>query len=293
MKIKRYIFLLLLFAAGSVLLAQEAAEEPEPIEPVMEFLFLKDTEGKTNLSVSLVNYVNRQPVPLPGLEVAFYAGEDSLVSLGRTMTDNEGMAVVVLEETGHLPSGPDGIRYFAEYEGTDEILAAEYEVYIMDVNVDMRLELVDSVKTITLRAWSVIDDEEVPVADEDIYVYVDRMFMDLPLGEDFLDENGEFTMEMPDDIPGDPDGYIEIIARFNEHYLFGTVEKRQIIKWGVPTQYDTVAAQRTLWTQIAPVWMIVTLTILLTGVWSHYIYVVISLIRVKRLAKKEKLTDLV
>jgi hypothetical protein len=293
MKIKRYIFLLFIITAGSVILAQEATEEPEPIEPVMELLFLKDTDGKINLNASLVNYVNRQPVPLPGLEVVFYAGEESPVTLGRVMTDNDGLATVVLDDIENLPSGPDGIRYFAEYEGTDDIWAAEYEVYIMDVNIDMKLELVDDVKSVTLRAWSIIDGEEVPVADEDIYVYVDRMFMDLPIGEDFLDENGEFTMEMPDDIPGDPEGNIEIIARFNEHYLFGTVENRQVMQWGVPTQYDTVAAQRTLWTQIAPVWMIITLSILLTGVWSHYIYVIISLIRVKRIAKKEKLNDLV
>ena len=68
-------------------------EDPEPIEPVMELLFLKDSDGKFNLSASLVNYVNRQPVPLAGLEVAFYAGEESPLSLGRVLTDNEGMAV--------------------------------------------------------------------------------------------------------------------------------------------------------------------------------------------------------
>ena len=154
----RYIFLLILLMAGPVLSAQEqdAETETEPLEPVMELTYLKDTRGKVNLRASLVNYVDRQPVPLEGLEVIFYAGEDSLVDLGHVQTDMDGMAVLVLEETGHLPVGPDGIRYYAEYEGEGDIWPAEYEIYIMDVNLDMRLELVDSVKTVFVRAWSVV-----------------------------------------------------------------------------------------------------------------------------------------
>ena len=293
MKIYKYIFLIVLLGTGFALYAQEATQENEPIEPVMGLIYVKDTHGNVNLRCSLLNYVNRQPLPLAGLDVVFYAGEDSLLRLGEVKTDNEGMAVLVLEETGHLPVGPDGIRYYAEYSGGDNILPAEYEMYIMDVQLDMKLQLIDSVKTVTLRAWSLVDGVEIPVADEDVYVYVARMFNDLPLGEDFLDENGEFVIEIPDDIPGDSLGFIEIIARFNDHYLFGTVENRQIIQWGIPTKYHSFDTRRTLWTQIAPVWMIVTLTILLTGVWSHYIYVIFQIIKIHRLGKREKLADLV
>jgi len=242
----------------------------------------------------MVNYVNRLPVPLPGLQIFFYAGEDSLVSLGEVSTDEEGMAVLVLEGGLELPAGEDGsVRYFAEYQGTENILPADYEVYVNDVNLEMSLDLVDSVKTISLRAYSLVDGEEVPVADEDVYIYVKRMFKDLPVAEDFLDENGEYVTELPDDIPGNAEGDIEVIARFNDHYLFGTVEKRQTMRWGVPTQYDFAISQRTLWTQIAPLWMVITLSILLAGVWGHYIYVVIQLFRLKKIARKEESTSLV
>jgi len=295
MKIYRYIYLLAFLTSGIHLFAQEESTENEPIEPVMELTYLKDTQGKVNLRISLVNYINRQPIPLAGLDVIFYAGEDSLETLGVMQTDEEGIAILVLDESESisLPSGSDGIRFYTEYEGLNNIMPADYELYIMDANIDMTLELVDSVKTVTVRAWSVVEGEEIPVADEDAYVYVSRMFTDLPLGEDFLDENGEFTVEIPDDIPGDAEGFIEIIARFNEHYIFGTVENRQVIQWGVPAQHDILLAKRTLWTQIAPVWMIITLTILLAGVWSHYIFVIFQIIRISRLAKREKQANLV
>ncbi len=294
MIIKKYIIPLFLIFSGSSVAGQETPVEEEPIEPVMEMTYLKDTEGNINLRSSMVNYVNRQPVPLPGLEIIFYAGEDSLVSLGSVTTDKEGWAILVLDEGLDLPVGLDGsVRYFAEYQGTDNILSAEYEVYVTDVNLDMELTLLDSVKTISLRAYSLVEGEEVPVADEDIYVYVKRMFSDLPLGEDFLDENGEFMTEIPDDIPGDAQGYIEIIGRFNDHYLFGTVENRQTIQWGMPTKHEIPVSQRTLWTQIAPLWMVITLSILLAGVWGHYIFVIIQLFRLRRIARKEESATLV
>jgi hypothetical protein len=298
MRTKKQILFWTLMFSGAFLAAQETGTatpvDSEPVEPVLELTYLKDTWGKVNLRASMVRYVDRMPVPLPGLEITFYAGEDSLVSLGNGMTDPEGHAVLVLEEMAGLPRGEDGsVRYVAEYEGNDDIRAAEYEIYITDVNLAMSLDLVDSVGTVSLRAYTLVDGMEVPVADEDVYVYVSRMFSDLPVGEDFLDENGAFTTEVPPDIPGDASGNIEIVARFNDHYLFGTVEKRQIVQWGVPTSYDFQVPRRTLWTQIAPLWMIITLSIMLIGVWSHYIYVIVQLIRLRRMARKEEPASLV
>lgn len=288
MNIKKHIWFGALLFPFALLAAQE------PVEPVMEMTYLKDTWGKVSLRTSLVNYVNRVPEPLPGLAVSFYAGEDSLIRLGSVPTDAEGHAVLILEETSGLPRSADGsVRYLAEFSGNDEILPAESELYITDVILEMSLDLVDSVRTVSLKAYTETDGEQVPVAGEDVYVYVSRMFSDLPVGEDFLGENGEYTTEIPADIPGDAKGNIEIVARFNDHYLFGTVEKRQIVQWGVPADYDFKIPRRTLWTQIAPLWMIITLSIMLTGVWSHYIYVIIQLIRLRRIARKEEPASLV
>lgn len=294
MAMKKWIIPIVLMMAGSPVVGQETEEEEGPVEPVMEMTYLKDSEGNRILRSNLVNYVNRAPLPLPGLEIDFYAGEDSLISLGSLTTDGDGWANLQIDDGLELPVGPDGsTRYFAEYTGSDNILPAEYEVYVTDVNLDMVLSLVDSVKTVSLRAYSLVDGEEVPVPDEDVYVYVKRMFKDLPVGEDFLDENGEYSTEVPDDIPGDEEGNIEIIARFNDHYLFGTVEDRQTIQWGVPTRYEYAVSQRTLWTQIAPLWMIITLSVLLTGVWGHYIFVIVQLFTLRKIAKKEESSSLV
>lgn len=291
MNIKKYILVALCTLMAISLPAQEASEEKEPIEPVMELLFLKDTEGKIHLKSTMVDYVNRMPVPLPGLKVSFYAGDDPLVNLGELNTNADGIAELILDEDPSWPGYEDGeIRFYSGFEGNEEILFAEAEVYISPVNLEMELSMIDSIGSVSLKAFTLVEGEEVPVADEDIYVYVKRMFSDMTIGEDFLDENGEFEVEVPTDIPGNAEGDIEIIARFNDHYLFGTVEKREIIRWGIPTEHKLPGGQRTLWTQIAPLWMVITLSILLLGVWGHYTFVIIQLIRIKRETRREKLS---
>ena len=261
-------------------------ESGDPIDPVLELFYKKNTNDQMWLKATLVYYVDRQPISLEGQQVKFYAGEDSLLLLGEAKTDEEGVAQLQIVSYPKQSEDIDGIvRYFAEYEGNDSILPTEMDLYIKDVNLELVLELMDSVKTVQAIASYESEWEKIPVADEDIYFFVPRMFSDLPVGEDFLDEDGQVTIEFPNDIPGDAEGFLEVVARFDQHYLFGTVEKRQIVQWGIPTKHEIPESYRALWTQIAPVWMIITLSIMLIGVWSHYIFVIIQLIRIKRLGK--------
>ncbi len=118
-------------------------------------------------------------------------------------------------------------------------------------------------------------------------VYVPRMFSLLPIGELTLDEAGTASIEFPSDLPGDKEGNYAVVAKVEENAIFGNVEKRETIKWGLPTDYSIPVTHRALWTTIAPRWMIYSLSILLAGVWGHYLYAIISLIRIKIDAKRK------
>ena len=108
----------------------------------------------------------------------------------------------------------------------------------------------------------------------------------LPIGELTLDESGSAYMEFPSDLPGDTTGYLTIIAKFDDNPTYGNVEKSETLQWGVPTYYSVPKSHRALWTKTPPKWMIYTLSILLAGVWGHYLFALISLIRIKRDANK-------
>ena len=113
------------------------------------------------------------------------------------------------------------------------------------------------------------------------------MFSLLPVSELTLDETGKASVEFPSDMPGDKEGNLTILAKFEENPTFGNVEKRETLKWGVPTDYSVPKTHRALWTKTAPKWMIYTLSVLLAGVWGHYLFAFISLIRIKIEAKKK------
>ena len=64
MKMKKFIIPCVLIIAGFSVVGQEVPAEEETVEPVMEMIYLKDSEGNINLRSNMVNYVNRMPVPL-------------------------------------------------------------------------------------------------------------------------------------------------------------------------------------------------------------------------------------
>ncbi|HAM10309.1 MAG: hypothetical protein A2X05_16675 [Bacteroidetes bacterium GWE2_41_25] len=149
-----------------------------------------------------------------------------------------------------------------------------------DVVLKMTLEEVDSIKTVTVAAHTLENGEEVPVSGETVSVFVPRMFSNLTIGELTLDDAGTASIEFPSDLPGGKEGNLTIVAAFIDNSLFGNVEKRETVHWGIPTDY-LPSSHRALWTHKAPTWMIYTLSVLLAGVWGHYLFAIISLIRIK------------
>ena len=85
-------------------------------------------------------------------------------------------------------------------------------------------------------------------------------------------------------------GNIIIVAKIEENDLYGNVEGQSSITWGIPKQYYLAEMPtRELWTPIAPLWMIVTLITMLTGVWAHYFYAIIQLVLIRRSSRQKKL----
>jgi len=181
--------------------------------------------------------------------------------------------------------------FSSEFTGNDTINGETSEVTVRDMRLEMALTEADSIKTVTLNAFTTEGGKEIPVSGEAVTVYVPRMFSLLPVGELTLDDAGSATMEFPSDLPGDKEGNLVIIAKIAENATYGNLEKRETIKWGLPIDYSVPVTHRALWTTIAPRWMIYSLSVLLAGVWGHYLFAIISLIRIKidatRKAKEE------
>lgn len=275
--------IILWITVPGILVAQEK-EMPD-----LSLKYLKKSDGSVYLEGHL-SLFNEEEIPLQDQYVQFFTGIDSLQEVGAMYTGANGKAGISIPEGFSVPVNEEGFfKYYARFEGNDSLEMAEAEVEYKDVNLEMRLEEIDSVKTVLLKAYEFAGSgDTVPVPDEDVYLFVTRMFSNLSIAEDWLNGEGELVIEFPDDLPGDSTGMVTILAMFQDHGVYGNVEQRQTIQWGQPSDITLSESYRALWTQYAPTWMVVTLSILLTGVWSHYLFVIIKLFQIKRERKKTK-----
>jgi len=264
------------------------SQEENVISPYIQLQYFKNTDESRFLKTTLTYSLNRMEIPIPGMEISFFSEADGKELLGTVFTDYKGVASLELTKNIRLPINEDGLWEFStEFNGNDTIEAANSELSIKDVRLEMSLQEVDSIKTISLKAVTPQNTSDIPVSEEVVMIYVPRMFSLLPVGEAALDEGGTASLEFPSDLPGDSEGNLTIITKFEEHPDFGNVEKKVEIKWGVPSANQAPVAHRALWTKTAPRWMIITLSVLLAGVWGHYLFAIISLILIKRESKKK------
>jgi hypothetical protein len=279
----KIIFVLLLLITNLVIVSGQ-----DKITPYIQLRYFKNTDNKRSLQTSLTWSRNRMELPVPGMKISFFAGIGTKKVLGSAVTNDKGIAEILLEDESAIPVEKDGSWGFSsEFAGNDTIEAGSSEITVTDVILRMTLAVVDTIKTVSLKASKLINGVETPAGGETVIVYVPRMFSLLPLGEVPLDDSGAGSLEFPSDLPGDKEGNVTIIAKFEENATFGNVEKVESLKWGVPSEYSVPSSHRALWTKGAPKWMIYTLSVLLTGVWAHYLFAIISLIRIKRSARKE------
>jgi hypothetical protein len=268
------------------------SQEVTLISPYIQLQYFKNTDDQRILQTTLTYSKNRMELPVPGMEISFFTGVAQKELITTILTDNKGVARFELSNDMRPKTDRDGMWAFSsEFKGNDTIKPGISEITVKDVRLEMVLSLADSIKTISVKAFVNDNGKEKPVSGEVVKLYVPRMFSLLPISELTLDETGTASVEFPSDLPGDKEGNLTIIAKFEENATFGNVEKRETIVWGLPTDYSVPTTHRALWTKTAPRWMIYTLSILLAGVWGHYLFALISLIRIgidaKRKAKEE------
>lgn len=277
-----FLFILVLLYPYNQIQAGEFQDSK--INPYLLFTYLKNTDSQQILQVKMTNITQTGEVPLPGLKISFYNNE---TLLGESSTDASGNASWTIERSMKLFTAEDGSWPFsAVFEGDSLTDATSGELSILDVNIEMNLSEEEGERIVTLKATAPSGDGPVPVAGEEIGVYVPRMFSLLPVSTGMLDENGTFRIKFPDDIPGDSLGNLTVIGRFNDHYLYGNVERREDIRWGTQAQIAP-PVYRSLWSTLAPKWMVISLAVMLLGVWGHYTYVIINLFRIRREGMKK------
>ena len=295
MKITIFRYSVFILLVGLFINTNSLAQENDASNYRMLFNFstTKQNDNSRLLEVSFIgrNKKDRKDkLPMFGAEIKFYnTFNDEEVLLGTSKTSKEGIAQIILPENQEYLTDEDGnINLKAFFEGTDTLDEKEDEITVKNLFLELNLEEIDSVKTVLVKAF-IIDSTGVKtnVEEADIIISVESMLSDMTIEEGTI-EDGEFEYEFPTDMPGDVNGDLTVNAVIEDHDEFGNVIQKKSVNWGVFDK-EYVKVSNTLWSDAAPIWMYVVLTILLVGVWSNYIYTIRNLFKIKKEGKKLEL----
>jgi len=282
-----FFIIVAIFLSRNNVFAQE--EEATVFEPSLGLNTIKRTDQTRDLITKLMYRADKGFVYPENHKVSFYyLDEGNEKFLATIKTTNDGSAILKLAANYVIPADEEGfMNFLARYEGNDTIAATEEQIAVKDLKMEMITEIIDSVKTVTVNAVSLASATDT-IKEIEIGLFVERMFSDLPVADGMFDA-GTVTMEFLKRIPGDKKGNIKVIARITENEIYGTVEVEKVLDWGIPSHLHIreVPQTRQLWTPIAPLWMIITLIIMLVGVWGHYIFSVIQLVRISKDGKNK------
>jgi hypothetical protein len=277
------------FFTGSCLATIKADTTSGPVDTRLSLNYLNLSNDSVNLTAVLSIRRNDNTLNLENATIAFSAsGEGSPQDIGKATTNQEGIASLTIH-VGQLKPDKEGlITYTAAFTGNEHYTEATAEARAKPARIKLFFIIIDSIKTLKVTATQINSaGNDAPIPGETVMIYVPRLFSLLKIGEISLDDTGEGTIEFPKGIVGDTLGNLTVLARIEEHDQFGFVQGKNTINWGVPKQYyKAEVPSRELWTPIAPLWMIITLIIMLLGVWAHYVYAIYELVMIKKISKK-------
>lgn len=221
-------------------------------------------------------------------EIKFYnVLEDKEVLIGSAKTSKKGVASFSVPADYKYMADQDGyITLSARFEGSEVIDAISEDRTFKDLKLELELIDEEGVRTIKAKAYTLNSaGEEMPV-EADLYFYADGMLSKIKLDDPSLEEGAfEYEFEYLAGLPGDADGNITFSVVVEDHDDFGNVVQKKTINWGTPNQ--NVAETNKLWSEAAPYWMYIVLTIMLAGVWANFVYTGINLYKIKKEGEKD------
>ena len=280
------VLMILLFGTSRTGLAVFASQDESKVSPDFYFSCVQNNQ-EFILRARMSYWTGERDVFISGAMVVFYSmdGEDPR-QLEAVPTDMNGeVEFRILKESERLIRVEDNYTFRALFKGNHLYKTSEDMVEMRSLNMNLEFIEIDSVKTIVAEAFEMdMEGNPIPLEETDVYFYAPRSFSLLPLGEEWFEE-GRAQLNFPTSLPGDSIGNLTIIARIEDHELYGNVETVAIKDWGLAMPHVVIERRRGLGDTDAPLWMVYTLIVLLSIVWFHYMYVFYLMIKIKKLRR--------
>ncbi|MDX1476084.1 MAG: hypothetical protein R3301_00205 [Saprospiraceae bacterium] len=228
--------------------------------------------------------IGRSYVPMAGLKVDYFVARDSIeeVRIGSAETDERGFASI-----RYMMDGTSLTYAFrASFAGNDTISDDDATTSVVPAVLTIEQAEDDSLNhqfNVLIQGWTA--DGYVPVEDVPVEVFVRRMLSDLKVFTGTTDADGRLLAQVPGDLPGDANETLDIVARVTEHDTYGSLSA-SILKTPRTQPIHHDRPERALWTDAAPLWMLITFFVLMGTVWGHYLYILLQLVGIKSDTRK-------
>jgi hypothetical protein len=271
--------------------AFQASAQESKVDPRIDLTYYQVDNELPYVKVLVRKRVERRFYPLINIPLDIYFNdEDDESKMGSIVTNAKGEGKVTLPEA--LREAWNALSEFevlAVLASSDTINEATESIFIKRARLQLETEDVKG-RVITAKVEEKTDDEWLPVADAEVKVFVYRHFGKLPVGDDFYtsDEEGLIEAGFAEELPGDKDGMILLGGMLEEHEEFGTIVTHIPVKWGVPLKDAETFNKRTLWStrDKTPWWLLIFPNLIIAGIWGVIVYLVWSIIKIKKLAGK-------
>jgi hypothetical protein len=133
---------------------------------------------------------------------------------------------------------------------------------------------------ITVKVIAVSEKATVPVTGAGVKLFVKRTFGRMMIDEErTTGSNGEAFFKVPAGLPGDSAGNISVSAMFSDEDAFGSAGRDTVLKAGFKVIPVSLTQNRAMWNVVrkAPVWIILTYTLGVLGVWGFIVLIMLKL----------------
>ena len=235
----------------------ETKEEASLISPSLDFIVVQKSDNTIDLKATVKAKIKGTFMNLPLLKISFFQVTDTTEkNLGFIITDKNGKAKLNVKSDALVMTKDGSLNFKASFAGNKQMETADGEVTVKKAQLQITPVKEDSLLTVKVKfvAPGAADSAG---KDLTIGIFVNRSFNPLKIGEGTTDENGEVTVEIPANLPGDDKGNITLLAKIDDQ-------------------------PRALWSVHPPIWMLVTFIALMVIVWGHFLVIVYELFRLRK-----------
>ena len=291
----KYILLVLLCFTFRIftLHSQDVSETNPKMEPKLYLECHKNSDNTISLIASLSIRENGQIKYLKGEIIHIYfneISEDGLIGIVITDGNGKGELHSTEEKFKSAITNQTHFQFIALLNDTETYAMEKVELTIYETNLEIQCFEEDSVKYVT-AIFSQIDSARnlIPLEDIEIHFYVQRMLGLLPVGGDYTytNEDGEISIEFPDNLVGKSDGNVEIFVKVEDEEYYGNITNQTSIAWGIPFESKQRIENGSLWGNRAnaPIFLIIISNIIILGVWFVILYLVLQIYKIRKIGK--------